>query len=210
MILSCLRRLRILISCSTVFFRFSVYSFERSMVFIAASSPVSCDRTRVTRPNAPLPSVRTCWYIDAGLRPFASGPPGPAAESGRGGLRRCCASAQPSGASASRWCGGAAPACSFWRCRAAASTFAAASAGRGGSLSETCTALPLAGCSPSATCTAFAASSCSVRNMSARIHAAGCSLAVGRSGAVRGRSSDGFTDADTGRGIRAIASRCAW
>ena len=27
--------------------------------------------------------------------------------------------------------------------------------------------------------------------------------------AVRGRSSDGFTDADTGRGIRAIASRCA-
>ena len=32
------------------------------------------------------------------------------AESGRGGLRRCCASAQPRGASASRWCGGAAPA----------------------------------------------------------------------------------------------------
>jgi len=27
MILSCLRRLRILISCSTVFFRFSVYAF---------------------------------------------------------------------------------------------------------------------------------------------------------------------------------------
>ena len=54
----------------------------------------------------------------------------------------------------------------------------AASAGRGGSLSETCTALPLAGCSPSATCTAFAASSCSVRNMSARIHAAGLEIAA--------------------------------
>ena len=57
MIRSCRSSLRMRISCSTVFFRFCVYSLLLSIVFIATSSPVSTERTSDTSPKAPLPST---------------------------------------------------------------------------------------------------------------------------------------------------------
>ena len=57
MIRSCRSSLRMRISCSTVFFRFSVYSLLRSIVFIATVSPVRTERTSDTTPKAPFPST---------------------------------------------------------------------------------------------------------------------------------------------------------
>lgn len=53
---------RMRISCSTVFFRFSLVSLALSTVFMATSSPVTTERASETRPKAPLPSTFSCRY----------------------------------------------------------------------------------------------------------------------------------------------------